>query len=243
MGLFETRTTADGRELSRSECRLLDRAEVAEGESTISTSLYNFVLGGTIAYGLLMNAMIVWFCQDAIIDFVVSSKVGYWTLLIGYFVLGFIGVIMAQKSKSALISFIGYNLLVLPLGAILALYVSVFPPMLVAKAMLLTGFITLFMMGIGSAFPQFFARLGTTLVIALIATLLVEVLSVFIFGYSGTLFDYIFVLIFSLYIGYDFSRSQAYAKTLDNAVDSAVDIYLDIVNLFIRILAILGKRN
>lgn len=243
MGLFGTKTTADGRELSRREERILERSEVMEGESVISNSLYNLVMGGTVAYGLILNALIVWQCSDAIISFLNAKPGAYFVILIGYIILGFTGIIMAKKSKSALISFVGYNLLVVPLGVILAVYVTAFPPMLVAKAMLLTGFITLFMMGIGSAFPQFFARMGATLAIALIVTLIVELISVFFFGYSGTMFDYIFVLIFSMYIGYDFSRSQAYAKTYDNAVDSAVDIYLDIINLFIRILAILGKRN
>jgi FtsH-binding integral membrane protein len=30
---------------------------------------------------------------------------------------------------------------------------------------------------------------------------------------------------------------------VDNAIDSAADIYLDIVNLFMKILEIMGKRN
>jgi FtsH-binding integral membrane protein len=30
---------------------------------------------------------------------------------------------------------------------------------------------------------------------------------------------------------------------MDNAVDSAADIYLDVVNLFVRILSITGKRR
>ena len=34
-----------------------------------------------------------------------------------------------------------------------------------------------------------------------------------------------------------------YPKTLDNAVDSALDIYLDVINLFLRILRILGSRG
>ncbi|MCR5192464.1 MAG: Bax inhibitor-1 family protein, partial [Bacteroidales bacterium] len=49
--------------------------------------------------------------------------------------------------------------------------------------------------------------------------------------------------LFSGYIGYDVAKSQAYPKTLDNAVDSALDIYLDIINLFIRLLSILGRRE
>jgi FtsH-binding integral membrane protein len=49
--------------------------------------------------------------------------------------------------------------------------------------------------------------------------------------------------LFSLYIGYDIYRSQNYPKTLDNAVDSALDIYMDMANLFIRLLQILGNSR
>ena len=50
-------------------------------------------------------------------------------------------------------------------------------------------------------------------------------------------------MIFSLYIGYDWYRAQAYPKTLDNAVDSAIDLYIDIVNLFLRILALMSRDD
>ena len=50
-------------------------------------------------------------------------------------------------------------------------------------------------------------------------------------------------VVFSVYIAYDFHRAQAFPKTLDNAVDSALDIYLDIINLFLKILRILGSRG
>jgi FtsH-binding integral membrane protein len=48
---------------------------------------------------------------------------------------------------------------------------------------------------------------------------------------------------FCLYIGYDVHRSQQFAKTLDNAVDCALDIYLDIANLFLRLLRLLSRKN
>ena len=38
----------------------------------------------------------------------------------------------------------------------------------------------------------------------------------------------------------DWAKAQEKPKTLDNAVDSAVDLYLDIINLFVRLL---GKGN
>jgi len=55
--------------------------------------------------------------------------------------------------------------------------------------------------------------------------------------------DWIAAGIFSLYIAYDIHRSQKFPKTLDNAVDCALDIYLDIANLFIRILRSMGRKK
>ena len=49
--------------------------------------------------------------------------------------------------------------------------------------------------------------------------------------------------LFSLYLGYDIYRSQQYPKTIKNAVASALDIYLDLANLFIRLLEIMGKKD
>lgn len=241
MSLFSSRTTADGRELGTYEARLLDRAEIPAGTNEISASRFNLIMGATVAYGLLMNVLMVVTIAPAVIQF--FQHVSYWVFIIGYFVCALAGAAIANKSDNPLISFLGYNLIVLPVGILLCLIIPGFPIAIVARAMALTAFVTLFMMGLGTAFPNIFLSMGRTLFIALIVTLLVEVITVLLFGYSGTFFDIIFVLIFSLYIGYDIARSQAYAHTVDNAVDSAVDIYLDIINLFIRILAILGKRN
>ena len=62
-----------------------------------------------------------------------------------------------------------------------------------------------------------------------------------LFGVRQNVSALIGAVIFSLYIGYDYWKAQQYPKTVDNAVDSALDIYLDIINLFMRILSILGN--
>ena len=45
--------------------------------------------------------------------------------------------------------------------------------------------------------------------------------------------------------GFDWARANAIPKTADNAVDSAASLYMDIINLFLRILMILagGRRG
>ena len=150
---------------------------------------------------------------------------------------------MAAKSTNPMVSFIGYNLVVLPIGVLLSLLLLGFPVGIVVKAMALTGMVTATMMLLAIIRPQFFLGLGRTLFLTLIIGIVAEVVATWLFGYRGAIFDWLFVILFSGYIGYDVAKSQAYPKTLDNAVDSALDIYLDVINLFIRLLSILGRRD
>ncbi len=76
----------------------------------------------------------------------------------------------------------------------------------------------------------------------LIGLLVCEVV-LLIFRVDQVVTDWIAAGLFSLYIGYDIYRSQQFPMTVDNAVDSALDIYLDIANLFIRLLSIMGRRK
>ena len=55
--------------------------------------------------------------------------------------------------------------------------------------------------------------------------------------------DWAVVFIFCGYIGYDWGRANRIPKTVDNAIDSAAALYMDIINLFLRILRILGRRR
>ena len=62
-------------------------------------------------------------------------------------------------------------------------------------------------------------------------------------GKDQVVTDWIVAGVFSLYIGFDVWRSQQFPKTVDNAVDCALDIYLDLANLFIRLLSILARKD
>ncbi len=57
------------------------------------------------------------------------------------------------------------------------------------------------------------------------------------------LLDYGGALLFTFYILFDWNRALRLRYTLDNAVDVSVAIYLDIVNLFLQLLRILGRSK
>ena len=70
----------------------------------------------------------------------------------------------------------------------------------------------------------------------------VELVELFILGIHHGVIDWIVVLIFCGYVGVDWGRANQIPKTLDNAIDSAAALYMDIINLFLRILRILGRK-
>ena len=62
-------------------------------------------------------------------------------------------------------------------------------------------------------------------------------------GGAMTVFDWIGVALFSAYVVYDLNRAMRVERTHDNAIDCAVAIYLDFLNLFLRLLRLLGTRK
>jgi FtsH-binding integral membrane protein len=202
----------------------------------ISAAKYNLIIGGLTLYGLVMN-LVLCMCAG---EFVAGINPA--ALLIGYFVCCIVGSIMSGLSHNPIVSFIGYNLVAVPIGAILSLCLPAYDSGLIMSAIGATAVVTLAMILLSVSFPSFFDRLGGVLFASLLIACITELIFG-LFGMGGDIFNWIFVVIFSLYIGYDWNKAQKYPKTLDNAVDCALDLYLDIINLFLRLLSILSKAK
>lgn len=201
---------------------------------TLSPRMYNLVIGACIAYGFIINAIIVGTCSDYF------TAMNTTVFIIGYLVSAIIGIILTTSDKP-LISFIGYNFVVLPLGALLSICLPTHNTIHVFQAIVITAIIFIVMTCLATAFPNIFAKLGRGLFISLVVLIVVELISVFIFGFFGTIFNWISAAIFTLYIGYDWHVAQSFPKTLDNAIDSACDLYIDLINLVIDILHIIDR--
>ena len=62
-------------------------------------------------------------------------------------------------------------------------------------------------------------------------------------GADLAIIDYLVILIFCGYIGFDWARANQGEKTVDKAVDAAAYLYVDIANLFLRIMRILARAQ
>ncbi len=209
----------------------------------LSSTVYNLVIGATLLWGFLANLVIVGSVSPTSI-----LAFGYIPFVIGYFVCAMAGAWLFNRSDNPVVSFLGYNLVVLPFGLLLNVVINVVyagPRYegLVQEAIQTTAFVTLVMMILGATFPRFFQKIAGALFSALIAVIIVEVIGRMIFGWSHGATDWVVAAIFCGYIGYDWGRANAIPKTLDNAIDSAAALYMDIINLFLRILRIMGRRR
>ena len=73
---------------------------------TIGTAAYNGIIGLTILYGFVVNALMVMYARPFFEGLPIIG------IFIGYIVSCILGTIIATKSSKPAISFLGYNLIV-----------------------------------------------------------------------------------------------------------------------------------
>ncbi|SHJ45050.1 Integral membrane protein, interacts with FtsH [Malonomonas rubra DSM 5091] len=217
------------------ETNVFERTHTTATE--ISAHLYNAIIGITLLVGFAINyAMVKYIPVEAILS------INTWVFFIGYFVCCMAGVALFSRSDNPAVSFLGYLLVVTPFGLVINLVVSRYNPAIVIDAIQATALITTIMMILGTMYPAFFRGIARGLFVALLCTIVVELVAIFIFKTHHTIIDWIVVLIFSGYIGVDWGRANSIPRTVDNAIDSAAALYMDIINLFLRLVRILGRR-
>ena len=195
----------------------------------LTNKQYNLAIGLILFWGFLINAIMCIFFQD------VFCSLNPLIVLIGYFSAAIAGICMSNTSDNPIVSFIGYNLVVLPVGMVLSIFLKDHYASSVTRAFVLTAVITIILIVVSSIKPEIFLSMGKTLFICLLAAIIIEFIMI-IFGSVPRWWDWLVALIFCGYIGFDWAKAQNNRKTLDNAVDSAVSLYLDIINLFLRLL-------
>lgn len=205
----------------------------------ISDRMFNFILGSMLLYGFAMN----WYLVSTI-PIEIIKAIPQWKILVGYIVSAFAGIILYNSSDNPILSFIGYNLVVIPVGVVLQLILSSYSydPNIVVQSVQLTTVVTFGMIVMGTLFPSFFKGISSMLFISLLMAIIAELLLMFVFKVNLKIMDFIIAIIFCGYIGYDWAKAQESEKTVDSAIDGAANLYLSIINLFIRILSIMGKK-
>ena len=205
--------------------------------SEISTTMYNLTIGLYICIGFAINFIMAFFFKDFILGI---HPIG---VLIAYFLCVIVGSIITHASTSPFVCTIAFIIMAIGMGLLLTFYLVTYNVSTVYTAFGITIGIAAVMTILAMIHPSFFASIGKGLLVSLAVAIIAELVCVLFFRQYFVVFDYIIIVIFCGFIGYDVVRAQSYAKTVQNAIKSAADLYIDLVNILIRILSIMGDSK
>lgn len=209
----------------------------------ISRRLYNLLLTGFVVLSFVVMAV----CSHitSTYEFMMFMLRNPMALTAGMLV-GSIGGIIAMsigRSKESLaLGLVGYALFTLTFGFSTSLVLGMYDMQTISLAFSATAGIMIVFGAAGIMFPNFFARLQGVLMVGLFAVIVVELI-MSLMGVAQTATDLLVILLFCGFIGYDVFRASTAVPTVSNALWYAIELYLDILNVFIRLLSILGRRD
>ncbi|WP_125683261.1 Bax inhibitor-1/YccA family protein [Levilactobacillus yonginensis] len=169
-----------------------------------------------------------------------------WIPIIVWFILPF--VISGQSMKRPTVALVGLFVYAAVTGAVVSTYSLIFTKEAMTSAFVSAAAIFVTMAGIGLFTKRDLSKFGTQATAALIGLIVAMVINMFLQNSFLTLiFSFVAVIIFSVLTAFDTQRmQQMYLKYGDQvsvtglAVNGALQLYLDFVNLFLQLLQIFG---
>lgn len=208
------------------------------GDETMSAGGFLFAISFFIAVGIAVAAM----CAALTYD---MKPTGAW--IVAYFALAIPGCMMVGINQNVGVNLVGYLLMVLPTGAIIGPYVHMFEIGSVVHVVMMTVAITVAIGIVGALWPSSVEHWFGYLFAALLALLFADLSGLALpwLGYKRVLdqsvVDWFGIGVFSLWIFFDMNQAMRMPANASNAVFIAANMYLNMVNLFIRLLARTGQ--
>jgi FtsH-binding integral membrane protein len=210
------------------------------GESTMSANLYAFWITFWTAIGIATSAVAA--CLTLSWEYSLF-------LVVPAFIASIAGVFIAQKHDDPLISLGGYMLITVSFGAITGPVVALYTPASVVRILFLTTAVVIGLGVVGAILPKSLESWWSWLfggLLLLLAGQILLPLAAYLgvpVGNAMTVWDWAGVALFSGLIVFDLNRAMRIPYTMDNAIDAAVAVYLDFINLFLRLLSLLGEAD
>lgn len=207
--------------------------------NTISDSMYHLIIGLTLMWGFGVNLLIL-----LTVPVEAIKAIPGFVLIAGYFILCIAGQSIYNNSDDPKMSFLGYNMIVVPVGIIIAPYVAAFDPSIAVESFLQMTLITGVMMMLGVAYPKFFEKTIGVAAVILLALIISQLVSIFVLGGSlGLWYNYAIIGLMSIFIGYHWGKGVNKTRTVDNAIDTGADVYLPMVNIFLSLFGINSNND
>ena len=174
----------------------------------------------------------------------VFSKIGYITIFLAEI---FLAVwlstrIYRMKSSTAKALYIGYSALT---GLTLSSIFVVYEIASIIWIFLASAIIFLIFSFIGKRVDIDLSKWGIYLLVILLSSIILEVINIFILNETLDMMLCVIVLgIFVSYVAYDIQKILKFYEPSENmAIYGSFDLYLDFINIFLRLLRLFGKAK
>ncbi|MDQ6929314.1 MAG: Bax inhibitor-1 family protein [Candidatus Eremiobacteraeota bacterium] len=197
-------------------------------------TLLGQVLGIT-GLGLLVTAAASYFFQGL----APGSILGWAAFIAGFILLFAINAVRENEPLALTLYYLFTFLMGVWIGPVIGRYISVIGPAVVYQAAMTTGLGMLALATIVYATSIDFRRFSGIAFVALLALVLVGIVSAFTHWVHPTVFAWATLAIFTLITLIDFTRIKAGGDGY-TPVQMAVQLYLDAINIFLALLQIFG---
>lgn len=212
------------------------------GAGEMSKNLFALAISGFTLMGIVASMLAAQISKD----WTFSSGLQSFGFFAGVLVLAIAGIVMSVKSDNPVVSMLGYAFVAIPFGLMLGPVMAMYTTASIVKVLLITSTLVLVLGIVGAVIPDSLESWG----VALSGGMIILLVGLMVVPFAGALgvdvggamtwLDWVGVALFAGMVIYDLNRAMRVSRTLDNAIDVAVSVYLDWLNLFVRLLSLLG---
>lgn len=195
----------------------------------LTNKQYNIIIGIMLFWGLFINTIMSMFSQD------IFCNLNPTTFSIIFLVVASTGLIISKLSNNTIIKFIGYNLLVFPIGIELSIQLKDYHISFIIAVLAITIIVTIVMFIISQANSKIFSSIQNTMYYFSISGILILTG----FNIVSKWWILCIILLFCGYIGCSWNYLQSKDKLLKNVINSVVSLYINIVILELLIFNIM----
>lgn len=182
-----------------------------------------------------------------------NLKIDNGWLLVGFLIVCMLvaigGAVLAHANDDPTTSIIGGFICAGAMGAMCGPLIALYEVGSVVQAFGISAGIVLLTGFIGAVMPKDLSMWGAPLFAGLLGLIVLYLVAPFL-GFLGldykltiTILDIAGILLFSAIMVYDLNMAQRLDKTLNNAIDVAVNVFLNFANIFIRVLSLMGDND
>lgn len=220
----------------------------ADAARTFTAHVFAWMFGA-----LLVTAAIAYaFANSSLIELMINETTHHATPFFWIAALSPIVIILAMRFGYERMSmfvmtafFAAYAML---MGVSLSVVLLAFEPMLIVKAFATTAGVFAIMAVAGYTTKADLSRMGTILIIALIAAVIVSVINIFMHSSQlSWILDLVFLAIFTGLVAYKMQVIREYGEQFGTsqpkmAVWMALSLYVTFINLFLTLLRLFSRR-